>query len=167
MCPIQALILSKMLRAMPKRLDVNAPYWVQMRLAERGIIEYAYQEGGSIWRTAALLGISVPHLRRRMTALGLSADKALKKTSKKSRKVVNKKSSSKPRRKKAAPQLSAKPAEQEIAHEQTSAAPPESAVEPGVSHLADDEFAWDGEEDAFEDEDEDESKSRADDPQTN
>lgn len=63
---------------MPKRLDINAPYWTQMRVAERSIIEYAYHAGRTLRRTAELLGISIPHLRRRIAVLGLGPEIGLR-----------------------------------------------------------------------------------------
>lgn len=65
---------------MPKRLDVNAPYWLQIQAAERLIIEYAFEAGGDLPQAAMLLGISLPHLRRRVRVLGLSAKFGVRKT---------------------------------------------------------------------------------------
>jgi len=66
---------------MPKRLDANAPYWLQIQAAERQIIEYAFEAGGDLPQTAMLLGISLPHLRRRVRVLGLSAKLGVRKVS--------------------------------------------------------------------------------------
>ena len=74
---------------MPKRLDHNAPYWLQIRAAEKQIIEYAHSAGGDLPQTAILLGISLPHLRRRVRALGLSAQFGVRKM-RKSRKSAAK-----------------------------------------------------------------------------
>jgi hypothetical protein len=56
---------------MPKRRDENAPYWVQLREAERHIIEFALEHGGSIRGTAAILGISPNYLRERTRELNI------------------------------------------------------------------------------------------------
>lgn len=57
---------------MPRRRDENAPYWQQLREAERRIIEYAFQHGGNIRGTAVILGISPSFLSRRIGELGVA-----------------------------------------------------------------------------------------------
>jgi hypothetical protein len=56
---------------MPKKRDEDAPYWVQLRQAERSIIEFALEHGQSVRGTAALLGISANYLRERTRELGI------------------------------------------------------------------------------------------------
>lgn len=56
---------------MPKKRDMNAPYWQQLREAERRIIEYALEHGGSLRGTAAILGISSNFLSERARELGV------------------------------------------------------------------------------------------------
>ncbi len=56
---------------MPKRRDEQAPYWQQLRVAERGIIEYALEHGITIRGTAAILGISPNYLGERLRLLGI------------------------------------------------------------------------------------------------
>ena len=56
---------------MPKKRDEDAPYWVQLRQAERSIIEFALEHGQSVRNTAALLGISVNYLRERTRELNI------------------------------------------------------------------------------------------------
>lgn len=56
---------------MPKRRDTNAPYWQQLRLAERHIIEYALEHGQTIRKTAEILGISPNYLSERTRELGI------------------------------------------------------------------------------------------------
>ena len=58
---------------MPKRRNENAPFWVQMRQAERSIIEFALEHGQTVKRTAALLGISPNYLSERLHHLGIPA----------------------------------------------------------------------------------------------
>jgi len=57
---------------MPKRRDEQAPYWQQLRVAERGIIEYALEHGQTVRGTARLLGISPNYLGERMRELGIA-----------------------------------------------------------------------------------------------
>lgn len=57
---------------MPKRRDENAPYWMQLREAEKRIIEYALEHGRTIRGTAAILGISPNYLSERTRELGIS-----------------------------------------------------------------------------------------------
>lgn len=56
---------------MPKRRDEQAPYWQQLRVAERGIIEYALEHGITIRGTATILGISPNYLGERLRLLGI------------------------------------------------------------------------------------------------
>lgn len=56
---------------MPKRRDEQAPYWQQLRVAERGIIEYALEHGITIRGTAVILGISPNYLGERLRLLGI------------------------------------------------------------------------------------------------
>lgn len=56
---------------MPKRRDENAPYWQQLKAAERGIIEYALEHGKTMRGTAAILGISPNFLSERAKELGI------------------------------------------------------------------------------------------------
>jgi len=56
---------------MPKRRDENAPFWTQMRQAERRIIEYALEHGQTLKKTATLLGISPNYLSERTRELGI------------------------------------------------------------------------------------------------
>jgi type IV secretory pathway VirB10-like protein len=56
---------------MPKKRDEDAPYWVQLRQAERSIIEFALEHGQSVRGTAALLGISANYLRERTRELNI------------------------------------------------------------------------------------------------
>ena len=56
---------------MPKRRDEQAPYWQQLRVAERGIIEYALEHGKTIRGTAVILGISPNYLGERLRLLGI------------------------------------------------------------------------------------------------
>jgi hypothetical protein len=58
---------------MAKRRDENAPYWQQLRVAERGIIEFALQHGETIRGTAAILGVSPNFLSERLRELGIPA----------------------------------------------------------------------------------------------
>lgn len=62
---------------MPKRRNKNAPYWTMLRQAERQIIEYALQQGGTITKTASLLGINTGYLSQRVRALGVFAPTAI------------------------------------------------------------------------------------------
>jgi hypothetical protein len=54
-----------------KRRDDQAPYWRQLRAAERSIIEYALGHGRSVLNTANLLGVSPNYLRLRIQRLGI------------------------------------------------------------------------------------------------
>jgi hypothetical protein len=56
---------------MPKKRDEDAPYWVQLRQAERSIIEFALEHGQSVRGTAAILGISANYLRERTRELNI------------------------------------------------------------------------------------------------
>lgn len=56
---------------MPKRRDEHAPYWQQLRVAEKGIIEYALEHGKTIRGTAVILGISPNYLGERLRLLGI------------------------------------------------------------------------------------------------
>jgi hypothetical protein len=56
---------------MPKRRNENAPYWVQIRHAEKSIIEYALEHGITIRGTAVILGISPNYLGERLRLLGI------------------------------------------------------------------------------------------------
>lgn len=56
---------------MPKRRNEQAPYWQQLRVAERGIIEYALEHGKTIRGTAVILGISPNYLGERLRLLGI------------------------------------------------------------------------------------------------
>ncbi|MDB4955848.1 MAG: hypothetical protein JWO36_3417 [Myxococcales bacterium] len=56
---------------MPKRRDEQAPYWQQLRVAEKGIIEYALEHGITIRGTAVILGISPNYLGERLRLLGI------------------------------------------------------------------------------------------------
>lgn len=56
---------------MPKRRDEQAPYWQQLRVAEKGIIEFALEHGKTIRGTAVLLGISPNYLGERIHLLGI------------------------------------------------------------------------------------------------
>lgn len=58
---------------MPKKSNPAAPFWRQMRDAERSIISYALEQGGSITKGAELLGISVPYMSERCHELGIVA----------------------------------------------------------------------------------------------
>jgi hypothetical protein len=58
--------------SMPKRRDANAPYWQQLREAERSIIVFALEHGQTLRGTAALLGISPNYLSERVAELGIS-----------------------------------------------------------------------------------------------
>lgn len=57
---------------MPKRRDEGAPYWVQLRQAERSVIEFALIHGQTIRGTAAILGISPNFLSERVRELGIT-----------------------------------------------------------------------------------------------
>lgn len=57
---------------MPKRRDEGAPYWVQLRQAERSVIEFALEHGKTIRGTAAILGISPNFLSERVRELGIT-----------------------------------------------------------------------------------------------
>jgi hypothetical protein len=57
---------------MPKRRNEDAPYWQQLRLAERHIIEYALEHGQTIRKTAEILGISPNYLSERTRELGIT-----------------------------------------------------------------------------------------------
>jgi len=58
---------------MPKRRDEQAPYWQQLRVAERSIIEFALEHGQTIRGAARLLGISPNYLGERVRELGIPA----------------------------------------------------------------------------------------------
>ena len=57
---------------MPKRRNQNAPYWQQLRVAERQIIEYALEHGQTIRKTAEILGISPNFLSERTRELEIA-----------------------------------------------------------------------------------------------
>jgi hypothetical protein len=57
----------------PKKSNPAAPFWRQMRDAERSILSYALECGGSITKGAELLGISVPYMSERTHELGIIA----------------------------------------------------------------------------------------------
>jgi len=57
---------------MPKRRNENAPYWQQLREAERRIIEYALEHGQTLRGTASILGISPNYLSERTRELGIA-----------------------------------------------------------------------------------------------
>jgi transposase-like protein len=58
---------------MPKRRDEQAPYWQQLRVAERSIIEFALEHGETIRGAARLLGISPNYLGERVRELKITA----------------------------------------------------------------------------------------------
>lgn len=58
---------------MPKKSNPDAAFWRQMRDAERSILSYALECGGSITKAAELLGISVPYMSERTHELGIIA----------------------------------------------------------------------------------------------
>jgi len=57
---------------MPKKRDEGAPYWVQLRQAERSVIEFALGHGQTIRGTATILGISPNYLSERLRELGIT-----------------------------------------------------------------------------------------------
>ena len=57
---------------MARRND-QAPYWIQLREAERRIIEFALEHGRSLRQTALLLGVSPNFLSERTRELGVKA----------------------------------------------------------------------------------------------
>lgn len=62
---------------MPKRNNPNAPYFTQMRRAEKRIIEMTLElpeVGGKIRPAAVLLGVTNSFLRSRMKIVGLLPD---------------------------------------------------------------------------------------------
>lgn len=56
---------------MPKRQNEHASFWVQLRLAEKNIIEYTLQYVSSIRQAALSLGISSTYLSERVHILGV------------------------------------------------------------------------------------------------
>lgn len=56
---------------MPKKRDESAPFWMQMREAERSIIAFAIKCGGTLRKAADLLGISPNYLSERVRDLGM------------------------------------------------------------------------------------------------
>lgn len=57
---------------MPKRKNPNAPYWQQMRHAEKSVIEYALEHGVTVRGTAKILGIASNYLYERMRLLEIA-----------------------------------------------------------------------------------------------
>jgi hypothetical protein len=66
-----------------KREDSDTPFWVQMRAAERGIIQFALNHAGSVKAAAAALGLKARFLYGRLYILKLGpyASSAIKRPS--------------------------------------------------------------------------------------
>jgi len=54
---------------MAKKRNDNARYWTMVHEAERNIIRFAFEQGGTLTRTAEILGVSVNFLSKKIKSL--------------------------------------------------------------------------------------------------
>lgn len=52
--------------------NLDSPYWVTLREAERRMLQGAYEQAGSVADTAKLLGVDYQMVRKRMKLFGIS-----------------------------------------------------------------------------------------------